>query len=186
MSQLDWLPAALKSTSRSRSLAAGEMLFRQGDAAAALFEVEVGRLRLVRHTADSHAVVLHIARAGDLLAEAALFARSYHCDAEAAVVSRVRIYPKRVLRATLRAHPDQAERFMALLAREIHRLRARLEERNIRSARDRVLHHLALVVDQDRVLHLDGRLIDLAAELGLSHEALYRTLAALEKDCSLR
>jgi DNA-binding HxlR family transcriptional regulator len=31
-------------------------------------------------------------------------------------------------------------------------------------------------------VRVDGRLIDLAAEIGLSHEVLYRTLAALERD----
>src|SRR5947207_2627578 len=103
-----------------------------------------GRLRLIRNTIDNHPVVLHTAHAGGLFAEAALFASRYHCDAVAAVASRVRLHPKRELLKAFRTDPATAERFMAAMAREIHALRARLEERNIRSARERVLHHLAL------------------------------------------
>jgi CRP/FNR family transcriptional regulator, dissimilatory nitrate respiration regulator len=161
-------------------------LFRQGDTAFAIFEIERGRLRLVRHTVDSRRVVVHTARAGELFAEAALFANVYHCDAVAAVASQVRVYPKRDLLSLFRADPALAERFMALLAHQVHSLRARLEARNIRSARERVLHHLALAAGPDGRTPLEGTLMDLAAEIGLTHEALYRTLASLEKEGEIR
>ena len=187
MTTLDWLPAAIRERSRVRDLAAGEALFRQGDKALAIFEIEHGRLRLIRNSVAGHAVVLHTARAGELFAEAALFASNYHCDAVAAAASRVRIYPKRELLAAFRTEPALGERFMALLAQQIVALRARLEERNIRSARERVLHHLALATGPDgRIMPLEGRLMDLAAEIGLTHEALYRTLAELEKEGAIR
>jgi CRP-like cAMP-binding protein len=157
-------------------------LFRQGDKTFAIFEIEQGRLRLVRHTIDDRAVVLHTAREREFFAEAALFADAYHCDAVAAVASRVRAYPKRQMLATFRADPAVAERFMSVLAHQIHTLRNRLEERNIRSARERVMHHLVLAAGADgRTVRVDGTLIDLAAEIGLTREVLYRTLAALEK-----
>ena len=102
--------------------------------------------------------------------------------AVAPVAALVRAYPKRELLAALRADPAIAERFMAALAHQVHTLRARLEERNIRSARQRVLHHLSpRAGDDGRTMRLDGTLVELAAEIGLTHEALYRTLAALEK-----
>jgi CRP-like cAMP-binding protein len=187
MASLDWLPAGIRLHSRVRELATGEMLFRQGDKADAIFEIERGRLRMIRNTVASHPVVLHTARAGEFFAEAALFASTYHCDAAAAAVSRVRIYPKRELLAAFRSEPALSERFMALLAHQILALRAQLEERNIRSARERVLHHLALAAGPDgRAMPLEGTLLDLAAEIGLTHEALYRTLAALEKEGAIR
>lgn len=183
MPSLDWFPDALRRRSKLRVLEAGETLFRQGDRAAAIFEVEQGRVRLIRHSIDNHAVPLHTARAGELFAEAALFADRYHCDAVAAVQSRVHAYPKRALLAAFRSDPALAERFMAVLARQIHVLRSRLEERNIRSARERVLNRLVLAAaERGRTMTWDGTLMDLAAEMGLSHEVLYRTLAALEKD----
>lgn len=180
---LDWLPTAIRHGSTIRELAAGETLFRQGDAAAAIFVVEAGRLRLVRQTIDNRKVAIHTARAGDLFAEAALFSSAYHCDAVADIASRVRSFPKRLVLAAVRADTKLAERFMAAFAREIQVLRSRLEQRNIRSARDRVIHYLALAAGpEDRTVRLTGTLMDLAAEIGLTHEALYRTLAALEKD----
>jgi len=187
MPALDWLPASLRERSRTRELAIDECLFHQGDRAYAIFEIERGRLRLVRHALDSRRVVLHTGRAGELLAEAALFSPTYHCDAVAAMPSRVRIYPKRDLLALFRSDNRAGERFMAVLARQVHVLRARLEERNIRSARERVLHHVALHAGADgRTMTLDGTLMDLAAEIGLTPEALYRTLSELEKDGALR
>lgn len=179
----DWLPASVRERSTHRKLAAGEALFRQGDRAAAIFAVEHGRVRLIRHTVDDREVALHTARRGELFAEAALFSDAYQCDAVATTNSAVRAYPKRELLTALRGDPALAEHFMAVLARQVHALRTRLEERNIRSARERVLHHLALTAGPDgRTVRIDGRLMDLAAEIGLSHEVLYRTLAALEKD----
>ena len=187
MSTLDWVPATVRKRSRVRELVAEELLFRQGDKAFAIFEIEDGRLRLIRNTVDSHPVVLHTARAGELFAEAALFSGTYHCDAVAAVASRVRVYPKRELLASFRADPVCGERFMAVLARQIHTLRARLEERNIRSARERLLHHVALCAGPDgRTMPLEGTLMDLAAEIGLAHESLYRTLSELERRGALR
>jgi CRP-like cAMP-binding protein len=183
VASLDWLPATIRERSRVRELDADEALFRQGDRAFAIFEVERGRLRLIRNTVAGHPVVLHTARSGELLAEAALFASAYHCDAVAATAARVRAYPKRELLAAFRGDPALAERFMAVLAHQIHALRARLEERNIRSARQRVMHHIALHAGADgRTMPVEGTLMDLAAEIGLTPEALYRTLAGLQKE----
>jgi len=187
MSTLDWLPASVRERSTVRDIEAGGTLFRQGDKAVGFFEVERGHVRLIRHTVDGRPVILHSARKGDLFAEAALFSAAYQCDAVAVLASRVRVYPKRPLLAVFRRDPAVAENFMAVLAHEIHGMRARLEERNIRSARDRLLQHLALAVGRDgRTVTLDGTLMDLAAEIGLAHEVLYRTLAALEKDGAIR
>jgi CRP-like cAMP-binding protein len=180
---LDWLPAAVRARSTVRELDVGEALFRQGDRTFAIFEVERGQMRLVRHTGDDREVVLHASRAGELFAEAALFSNVYQCDAIAGVASRVRAYPKPDLLSAFRRDPRFAERFLAHLAHQIHDLRARLEARNVRSARERVLRHLALAAGPDgRTVSLDGTLMDLAAEIGLTHEALYRALAALEKE----
>jgi CRP-like cAMP-binding protein len=162
VSKLDWLPDPLRRLSKLRTLDTGEVLFRQGDRANAIFEVDGGRMRLVRQTVDNHPVTLHTARPGELFAEAALFADRYHCDAVAAVASRVRIIPKRALTNAFRNDPALAERFMAVLARQIH---------------------LALSADPvSRSVTLDGTLLDLASEIGLSHEALYRALASLAKE----
>ena len=166
-----------------RVLAPGELLFRQGHRAWAIYKVETGRLRLIRRTIDDRLVILHTARRGELFAEASLFAETYHCDAIAAVQSSVRVYPKEIVIKALRADPALAEAFMARLAYQLQELRARLELRNIRSARDRVLQYLRLRAGiHGRSITIEGQLQDVAAEIGITREALYRTLATLEAE----
>lgn len=182
-SPLGWLPTAVRAQSRVRKLAAGETLFHRGDETFGIFEVEQGQLHMVRHTLRGEPAVLHVAGPGELFAEAALFAKAYHCDGVAAVPTRVRVYPRRLMLAAFRKNPDLAERFMAILARQTQALRGRLHGRSIRSARERVLHHLALMAGADgRTVSVRRTVKDLAAEIGLTHEALYRTLATLERE----
>ena len=70
-----------------------------------------------------------------------------------------------------------------MLAHQVMTLRTRLERRNIHSARDRVRHFLTVNVNVDgRTVVLLGTLKQLAADLGLTHEALYRTLARMESE----
>ena len=183
---LAWLPAEIGKSSSTRRLRRGQARFRQGDSVVGIFEVEQGSVRLVRNTEDDREVILHTARPGELFAEAALFSSHYHCDAIAATAARVRLYPKPALLNALRRDPPLAERFMALLARQVQALRAALTQRNIRSAPRRLLAHLSLKVEADRkTIRLGGSLKDLAAEIGLTHEALYRALARLESEGAL-
>jgi CRP-like cAMP-binding protein len=70
-----------------------------------------------------------------------------------------------------------------MLARQVMMLRTRLETRNIHSARERVRHFLAVNAGADRrTVVVSGTLKQLAADLGLTHEALYRTLARMAAD----
>ena len=107
------LPPSLEAGSVVRVLASGELLFRQGDRAEAIYRVETGRLRLIRRTIDDHLVILHTAGRGEFFAEASLFAEAYHCDAIAAAQSRVWVYPKAIVMAALRTDPALAETFIA-------------------------------------------------------------------------
>lgn len=124
--------------------------------------------------------VLYVAMAGETIAEASLFSASYHCDAIATTDAVVRLYPKAAVLAEFDRNPKAARKFAAVLARQVMTLRTRLEQRNIRAARDRVRHYLAVSADADgRTVVLSGTLKDVAGELGLTHEALYRTLAEM-------
>jgi CRP/FNR family transcriptional regulator, dissimilatory nitrate respiration regulator len=182
----DALPSSLEDGSIVRDLVAGESLFQQRDPAAAIYKVESGRVRLIRRTVDDHLVILHTARRGEFFAEASLFAEAYHCDAIAAVASRVRVYPKASVMTALHSNPALAEAFMARLAHQLQEIRARMELRNIRSARDRFLQYLWLRAGDDgRTVAVEGHLQDIAAEIGITREALYRTLASLEAEGNL-
>ena len=100
---------------------------------------------------------------------------------------RVRVYPKREMLAAFERDPRAMQAFSAMLARQVMSLRTRIEQRNIRSARERVRHYLVLNAGADsRTVELGGTLKDIAAELGLTHEVLYRTLAALERSGEIK
>jgi CRP/FNR family transcriptional regulator, dissimilatory nitrate respiration regulator len=175
-----WLSSGTGSSGTERSLSAGQSLFRSGQRTHGLYEILKGRVKLVRVDRSGRETVLYSANAGDTLAEASLFSPTYQCDAIAASAAIVRLYPKAVVLRELKRNPDAAQAFIAELARQVMSLRTQLERRNIRSARDRIWHFLSLNVGADgRTVELPESLKELAVELGLTHEALYRTLARM-------
>src|SRR6266700_3700165 len=171
-----------KQTLESRSLARNGVLFRQGEKVTAIYFVEGGRLRLERQTFDGRSLVLGITSAGKFFVEAALFADIFHCDAVATEPSQVCIYPKAALLSALRADPANTMSFLSLVAHQVIELRQRLELMKVRSAKERVLLYLDLNAGPDgHVVELRSQLQDIASELGLTREVLYRTLASLEE-----
>jgi CRP-like cAMP-binding protein len=182
MAAKEWLPATVRAAGRERKLKAGESLFRLGNRSVGLYEIVSGKVRLARVDKSGREIILYTAAAGDTFAEASLFSPSYHCDAIATTDAVVRLYPKAIALAEFERNPKAAQTFMAMLSRQIMNLRTRLEQRNIHSARDRVLHYLAVNLASDgRTVVLPGTVKDLAGDLGLSHETLYRTLAEMER-----
>ena len=176
------MPAAIRAVAFERKLKAGEALFRLGDKAAGFYEIVSGRVRLVRVDRVGRETVLHVAGPAETLAEDSLFSGQYHCDAVANTDATVRVYPKRQVVSVFEKDPKALKTFTAMLAHQVMNLRTRLQQRNIRSARERVRRFLALNIGPDgRTVELHGTLKDLAAEIGLTHEALYRALAALER-----
>jgi CRP-like cAMP-binding protein len=181
------LTEILESLSRGsgvpRHLDAGEMLFTTGDPVRSLFVIETGQLRLLRHTAQGATLTLHAARAGEAFAEASLFSRTYHCDAVADVRSTVRAYSKRALLTALREDPGAALALTGHLARQVQTLRGHIELLNIKSARERVLAYLHNHLSAPtRCVKLKRTWKAIATEIGLTHEAVYRALAELERD----
>jgi CRP/FNR family transcriptional regulator, dissimilatory nitrate respiration regulator len=180
---LDWLPTRIRGAAVERALKAGQCLFRAGTRTAGLFEIVQGKVRLVRVDRSGREAVLQVGSPGETLAEASLFSSTYHCDAIAMTDAVVRLYPRAILFNELERNPKVAHAFAATLARQVMALRARLEQRNIHSARDRVRHYLLVNADASgRTVALSGTLKEIAAEMGLTHEALYRTLAGMVAD----
>lgn len=174
----DELLSLFKSLKPSRrTLAAGEVLFGTGDAATALFHVEQGAVRLSRA-----GVPLHTAETGTAFAEWALFTESCPCDAVALTDATVLVFAKTPVLLLLKAHPDINLAFSAVLARQLHRMRGRLELVRQKGARERVLGYLVRAGAADRSITLDRTLTEVAHDIGLTREALYRTLAKLEEE----
>jgi CRP-like cAMP-binding protein len=161
----------------------GASIFRQGDPATAVFVLESGRARLARVLADGAQLILHVVRAGESFAEASLSAPHYHCDAIAETDAVVLAVPKADLLAALASDPVRCLALTLALATQVRDLRARLELRNIRSARERVLAWLHSHASGAPLCVALGRSwTQIADELGLTREAVYRVLARLERE----
>jgi CRP-like cAMP-binding protein len=164
--------AKLKAT--ERILPSGGVLFRANDPVLSLFLVESGVLQLVRTL--SHGFQLTLQRAGPraLLAEASLFASRYHCDAVATEQSVLRVLPLRRVKAAIRDDSELASAFMRHLAREVQRARAKAEILSLKTVAERVDAWITL---NDGRLAPRGRWREVASEIGVTPEALYRELA---------
>lgn len=163
-----------------RTLAAGEVLFRVGDPAAAMFHVEQGVIRQSRA-----GVPLHTVEAGGAFAEWALFTDTCPCDAVAVTDVVVQAFAKVPALLLLKAHPEINLAFSAVLARQLHRMRGRLELVRQKGARERVLGYLVRAGAADRPVSLERSLTEVAHDIGITREALYRTLAKLVKEGTL-
>jgi CRP-like cAMP-binding protein len=187
MNATDWLPTSVRDAAIERALKPGQTLFYAGSRSIGFYEVISGTVRLIRIDRTGREAVLQTASTGETLAEASLFSSTYHCDAIAATDAVVRLYPKTTVLAELQRNPEVTKSFAAMLAHQVMALRTRLERRNIHSARDRVRHYLTVNVNADgRTVMLSGTVKQLAADLGLTHEALYRTLARMEADGEIK
>lgn len=170
-----------------KTLHKGEVLFRAGEPARFLFSVATGQVRLVRYTTEGEAVTIHSAARGETFAEAALFSDVYHCHAIAMGPSVVHCHPKVAILAQLAGHADIAADFMRHLARQVRDLRTLLELHNVHAAPERVMQYLLLHADAESKTvsrTLSGK--EIAQQLGLAHETLYRALARLEKEDKIK
>jgi CRP-like cAMP-binding protein len=155
-------------------LAAGDILFRAGDPVRSLFLVEAGAITLSRPLPHGAPLTLQHARAGAILAEASIFAESYHCEAMVTDDATVHVVPLQRLNAALLDQPDLSGAWIRYLAQEVQRTRAHAELLSLKTVSARVDAWLALT---DRPLPPHGKWHQLAAEIGVTPEALYRELA---------
>lgn len=159
---------------KARSFATGQHLFHRGDPVATLFQVEQGTVYLQRFTLDGGAAIMQRAAGGALLAEASIFSQVYHCDAIATDPVRVRQFDIREVRRLIDQQPSFASSLAHYLAKEVMTLRSRSEIAMLRTVEARLDAWLALNEGQ---LPPSGKRVELARELGVSPEALYRELA---------
>jgi CRP-like cAMP-binding protein len=171
---------------RTCRLAVGETLFRRGDSSWGMFILETGQVRLRRYSPDGAEVTMQAVAPGESFAEPSLFSSVYHCDCVATRESVLTVLPRtRVLRL-LKNDPNFASSFARQMACQLQLTRTRLELRSIRSADERVFAALVLISDGRKEVTLNGTLKDFASELGLTHEAVYRALARIQRTRRIR
>lgn len=159
-------------------LAAGEPLFHVGDKVVQIALVREGMVHLARHTRAGTRVILQAAGPGEVVSEASAYSAAYHCGAQSVGATRLSLLPVSAFRAALAHDQALAEAWATYLARAVQSARARAEIRTLRTVTERVDAWLG----EYGVLPDKGHWQDLASELGVTREALYRELARRRDD----
>ena len=178
------LPPAVLALCTLKSLTKSTQLFKTGRHPAWMFFVLSGEVTLERLSQHGGPVVLQRTRHG-FVSEASLQSPKYHCDAVVVAEAEIIQIPIQTLADALSMDPDFAGRWINMLNQEVKRLRLQCERLSMKSVKDKVLH-LINTEGQNGKYQVNTGLKSLAGELGITHEALYRTLAALEKSKTIR
>jgi CRP-like cAMP-binding protein len=174
------LPTSLQVQCTSLTCTKGERLFDQGQSPERMFYICNGEAVLQRAGLHGAGLVLQRVRQG-FISEASLQSNSYHCEGMITASGNLVSVPIAAIQHELLSNPEFAMRWVAMLNKELKRLRAQCERLSLKSVKDRLLH-LIETEGEDGKLALGTGLKSIAAELSVSHEALYRTVSDLEKN----
>jgi CRP-like cAMP-binding protein len=156
-----------------------ERLFVAGASPHWMFFVTSGEVTLQRTGLQGEAVVLQRVRTG-FVSEASLNVAKYHCDAVAITETNVIKLPVLEMRVFLERDTEFAGRWISMLNSEVMRLRLHCERLSMKSVKEKLLH-LIQTEGKDGHYCAPSGLKTLAGELGVTHEALYRAIADLQK-----
>lgn len=178
------LPVSLHAFCVTSTHGKGERLFATGEKPAHMFFIASGEVVLERLGVQGESVILQRTRYG-FVGEASLQSERYHCDGKVTAPSEITQVPVRKIRAAMAGDPAFAIRWIGMLNREVKRLRLQCERLSLNKVQDRLLHLLETEGKQGKY-PLGSGLKSLARELGVTHEALYRCVSAMEKKNILR
>lgn len=173
------LPADLLAACVTSSHAKGERLFSAGEKPTYMFFIGSGEVLLERMGRQGESIVLQRTRHG-IVSEASLQSARYHCNGKVIAPSEITGVPIHRITAALASDPAFSSRWIGMLNREVKRLRLQCERLSLHKVQDRLLHFLETEGQRGKY-PLGSGLKSLAGELGVTHEALYRCVAAMEK-----
>ena len=177
--------ALIAGFSLTLQLAKDDYLFHEGEASRGFYLVQSGALNVHRVSAAGKEQVIHVFRAGESLAEAALASPTgYPANARAVEPSTVLLIPKDPILGLIARRPDLALRMLGSMSAHLRVLVGMLDDLTLKDVETRLLNWL---VKHGRhapggVIRLTGTKRELAAELGTSSETFSRTLARLRSE----
>jgi CRP-like cAMP-binding protein len=172
-----------------RHLAAGQVIFREGDASDTCYIVRTGHARAVRENVDGRTIALAHFGPGDIFGELAMF------DAEkrsATLEALDDLYAIAIagsdMRRLMRQHADMSAKLAIALARRLREANERLSRQSFQTVQSRVAGVLGQLVEQAQAEGAGARDVELkvtqaeVAQLaGSSRESASRFLAVLER-----
>ena len=166
-----------------RRLEKGDYLFHEGELARGFYVVQKGAVNVHRVNAAGKEQVIHVFRAGESFAEAALATPTgYPADARAVEPSQVMLVQKDGFLALLRRQPELGLRMLASMSMHLRVLVGQLEDLTLKDVETRLANWLVKRCpspDSDKPAAIELKMTKrmLAAELGTVSETLSRTLA---------
>jgi CRP/FNR family transcriptional regulator len=166
-----------------RSLEKNQYLFREGDRAQGFYVMQRGAVNVHRVNAAGKEQVIHIFRAGESFAEAAVATeKGYPADARAVESSQVLLVQKEGFLDLLRHRPDLALRMLAAMSGHLRVLVGQLEDLTLKDVETRLANWLMKRCPDPKSerpirIHIGVTKRVLAAELGTVSETFSRTLA---------
>jgi CRP-like cAMP-binding protein len=157
----------------------GTCLFKAGDKPERMFFVVSGEVVLERPGLQGACVILQRTRRG-FVSEASLKSTKYHCHGQVVANAKIVQIPVRLVRDAMDSDPAFAGRWIDMLNKEVKRLRLQCERLSLTKVQDRFVHLLETEGDQG-CFPIGAGIKSLASELGVTHEALYRCISAMEK-----
>lgn len=177
------LPKEMLGQCRAYHFDKGGHLFHHGNKPELMFFIVSGEAVLSRISSHGEPITLQRCKGG-FLSEASLLSDVYHCDAIATQTGQAITLPIKSLRDAL-VDSDFSFKWVQLLSREIMRLRTQSERLGLKNIQSKLIH-LIETEGKQGVLMLQSDFKSIASEIGVTHEALYRVIASLEKEGLLR
>jgi CRP-like cAMP-binding protein len=170
-----------------RTLAAEEVLFRQGSPTQSVYFVVEGEVRVESYLEDGRSVVFYRVHSGGALSEENLYFPAHLYTGVATVETVVRSIAKVDFLERMKTDAKLSPALTSCLAeRYAHALMLR-ELMGIKAAEDRLLTWLHWQCPAgEKWLQFKGHTGDLAPELGLSKESVYRAFARLKESGKIR
>jgi CRP/FNR family transcriptional regulator, dissimilatory nitrate respiration regulator len=180
---------ALLAEAREIELAAGTLLFTQGERAEHFFFVRAGAIKLYRVSPNGGEKIIEIIRHRQTFAEAVTFlgtAGRYPVNAEAVQQSRLIAFSQKPFRELLATSPDTCFGLLASMSRRLHMLVNQIESLTLQNATYRLVSHLLEQippgVQTSPEIVLTTPKSTIAAHLAIQPETLSRILKRLVRE----
>ena len=169
------------------TVAKGEAVFWEEDAAADVFQVLEGCLRLYRILPDGRRAVMGFVFGGEMLGLS--LSETYLYTAEAVTGSKIRRLGRRRFNQLVEASADLARSFRNQMLEEMNAAREQIVVLGRLGAEERVIHFLLSAArktgaDRDHPVAVDFPMsrLDIADYLGLTIETVCRIVSKLKRD----
>jgi len=172
-----------------RHFAAGQVIFREGDASDTCYIVRTGHARALRENVDGRAIALAHFGPGDIFGELAMLDGEVRsASVEALSDGELLALPAGEVRALLARHPEITVKLVAALVRRLRAANERISRQSFQTVPSRVAGVLSQLVAEETPRDGEGGEVtirmnqaDLAQLAGTSRESVSRFLADLER-----